>query len=335
MLLPLIAALLLSGWTESSDTDGERIQGITISTHGMGRDWGSPAFGEALDRVRTIGADWVSIHPYARIGADGSLRHWDSLDPDDPPDYWVEPIREAHRRGFKIFVKPHLAYWGSPFGWRGDIDFEKPEDRERFWADYSAWIAAVASICREADGFAVGTELDRLIGDEARWRGLIGEVRSRTDAALTYAANWTHYEEVRFWDALDVIGIQAYFPLAERAGADEAVIRAGWRKWMKQIRRSADRHNRNVVFTELGYNRSFQAPVEPWSDRSDGPEAWPVPALCYRVAFEEIDREPRVLGAFLWKWFPGRRPNGRNFQLAVPEIESVIQAAWTREGEKR
>ncbi len=331
MLIPMIAALLLSLFPVAGSGDGELVRGITISTHGMGRDWGTDALLGTLEEVRELGAGWISIHPYARIEADGSLRHYEDLDAEAPPEYWVRPIREAHARGLKILIKPHLAYWGSPFRWRGDIVFEEAAARQRFWRDYVRWIEMLAHSCRAADGFVVGTELDRLLGHEREWRGLIRSVRSRTDAALTYAANWTDFERVPFWDALDVIGIQAYFPLAEGPdAASEADLRASWRRWMTRIRRAAEKHDRNVVFTELGYNRSFRAPVQPWSDQTDGPEAWLVAARCYRTAFEAIDAEPRVLGAFLWKWFPGPRPNGRNFQLAVPEIRSVIEAAWKR-----
>ena len=43
---------------------------------------------------------------------------------------------------------------------------------------------------------------------------------------LTFGANWyLEYEDVTFWDDLDYIGIQAYFPLTkkENQGVDELV----------------------------------------------------------------------------------------------------------------
>ena len=81
--------------------------------------------------------------------------------------------------------------------------------------------------CREADAFVVGTELDRILNHEAEWRTLIAEVRSIMKVPLTYAANWTDYKRVPFWDALDVIGIQAYFPVASKPNSTPKEIQTG------------------------------------------------------------------------------------------------------------
>ena len=153
------------------------VRGITISTHGIGRDWGTDAIVPTLENIRAVGANWVAIHPYARISADGTLR-WSDIDPADPPAHIVRPIREAHRLGLRIYIKPHIAYWRSPFSWRGEIAFTSDEDWQRFWRSYREWIALLATVCREADGFVVGTELDRMLTFEEEWRGIIAEVRT-------------------------------------------------------------------------------------------------------------------------------------------------------------
>jgi hypothetical protein len=46
------------------------------------------------------------------------------------------------------------------------------------------------------------------------------------------------------------------------------------------------------------------------------------------VALRAIQREPSVIGSFLWKWFHNPRPVGHNFQLATPAMRSVILEAW-------
>ena len=157
----------------------------------------------------------------------------------------------------------------------------------------------------------------------------VTRVRTATDAPLTYGANWTDYREVGFWDALDVIGIQAYFPLSEGPDPDRSDLEASWRRIMKELRIYAGEMNRKIVFTELGYSRSHRAPVEPWAYCSDGPEAEPIQALTLRTALEAVEREPAVVGVFLWKWFPNPHPVGRDFQLATPAIRQVITETWT------
>ena len=311
----------------SAQIDKEIVRGITISTHGNGRDWGSDAMGPTMEEIRALGANWVSIHPYARIREDGSLR-FDLFDPSDPPAYLTHPIREAHRLGLSICIKPHIAYWGSPFSWRGEIEFSEAEQWDRFWRDYGAWIVQLAAACHLADGFVVGTELDRTVHFEAEWRSLIADVRAQTDAPLTYAANWTDYGRVPFWDALDVIGIQAYFPLTDKPSYDLEEIERGWARRMEELRAFSTPLNRRVLFTELGYNQSHQAAVTPWAYAVDGDDARPLQTACMRTALRAIEEADHVVGALLWKWFPQPRPVGRNFQLAAPHMRQTIAEQW-------
>lgn len=331
--LCLLVIVAFTGVDIAHANSGERqetVRGITVSTHGIGKEWGSPAvMRPTFSAIKALGSNWVAIHPYAEIRADGSVRVW-RFDDGDPPAYLAEPIREAHALGLKILIKPHLAYWGSPFSWRGEITFEDEAAWQRFWRDYEAWIVSLARLTHEADGFVVGTELDRTLHHEAAWRHLIAKVRAETGAPLTYAANWPDYERVPFWDALDVIGIQAYFPITSEENPDPAALRHGWQQGMAKLRAFAERQGRDIVFTELGYNRSFAAPVRPWDYRTDGPEAEPLQQACLRVALEAVEAEPRVVGVFLWKWFPEPRPIGRNFQLATPGLKAVISEVWRR-----
>lgn len=327
MVQLLFIALSLLARATWSDDDKHIVRGITISTHGSGRDWGSDAMLTTLEDIRALGANWVAIHPYARINGDGSLQ-FGRFDPSDPPAYLARPIREAHQLGLSICIKPHIAYWGSPFAWRGEIEFAQAEQWANFWRDYSEWILLLAAACSEADGFVVGTELDRTLSFEGQWRALIADVREQTGAPLTYAANWTDYDRVPFWDALDVIGIQAYFPLADSTDFSEEAIRRGWQQRADELRTYADAHNRRILFTELGYNQSHRAPLQPWDYATDGDDARPVQLACMRAALQTIAGEERIVGALLWKWFPHPRSVGRNFQLAAPHLRAVIAESW-------
>ena len=159
---------------------------------------------------------------------------------------------------------------------------------------------------------------------------MIADVRTRTRAALTFASNWDRFEELRFWDALDCIGIQAYFPLADGADPSRAVLRDAWNARMRKLRRFAISARRNIVFTELGYNRSRDAARKPWAYETDGPETEALQARCLSVALDAIEGEGSVLGSFLWKWFPGERAVGRNFQLATPKLLEAIEGVWRR-----
>lgn len=324
-LITVLVALALLATPAPSATTPE-VRGMVVSCQTWGWEWGSDAMVRTLDELKALGVNWVCIHPYAGIRGDGSVR---------VPERWYEgadwltrPIEEAHARGMKVFIKPHLAYWGSPFSWRGEIAFETDAQWDRFFDGYELWITRVAEVCKDADGFSVGTELDRTIHHDEAWRRIIASVRDATDAPLTYSANWSDYERVGFWDDLDAIGVQAYFPLTDEEGLPEPqTLRRAWRRVADRLEAFAREHDRPIVLTELGYNRSSAAAIRPWESRSGGPNAEETQRRCLDAALDELAGRERVVGAFLWKWFPGET-RGENFLKSTPAMRQVIARHW-------
>ncbi len=334
----MIPTLLLLALPNSPSAGGPHVDpivvhGVTVSCQTDGHEWASDAFARDIDALEDLGANWVAIHPYGHLASDGEVR-FRGLDPEHPPEFVARPIREAHARGASILIMPHLAYWGSKFRSRNEIDFASKEDRERFWKSYRAWIVAVARVSNGADAFSIGNETDRMLCDEAEWRGLIAEVRAVTSAKLTYASNWSDYQRVPFWDALDAIGVQAYFPLCASDDPSEDDLERAWKPIVAELSSVAHRTGKPIVFTELGYNCSLAAAREPWAyreaKRADREHAEQLQTRCLRVALRVIDREHEWLrGAFLWKWFVG--PTwGENFLLNAPAVRAVIADSWAK-----
>ncbi len=98
---------------------------------------------------------------------------------------------------------------------------------------------------------------------------------------------------------------------------------------MKDVRTYGEKMGKYVVFTELGYDRSVNAPYEPWKRRVGDDRAEELQALCLSAALEAVEREPRVVGAFLWKWFPGKR-TPRDFAKSTPVMRKTIAAHLLR-----
>lgn len=320
----LVMLLFGCGWVLADPA----LKGITISCQGYGKVWGTDAFAQELDHLKQLGVNAVAIHPYARIHADGSVR-WRTEQNGSMPQYVTRPVAEANQRQVRMMVKPHLAYWGSPFSWRGEITFNNQTELDRFFADYERWMVAMAKSVQAADILVIGTELKLLEKYEAKWRHLIAEVRKHTAAKLTYAANWDSVTQVAFWDALDFIGIQAYFPLSNAENPSEAELNAGWqRTFAEHINPLVKRYGKRAVFTELGYARSTMAAKEPWAYHTHDTEAAKLlQERCMKVALEQVAAHPDLEGVFLWKWFVG--PTYReNFLLNEAHLVQIIEDAW-------
>jgi len=331
-LTSLLLACVLVAPLGGLDTraDAEAIRGITISCrrNGPGEWDDARRMALTMQAARDAGANWVTIHPYARIARDGSVRFRAAAQ---------EPMirvaaEQAHAHGLKLLLKPHLGYWGSGFSWRGDITFNEPGHWDRFFRDYRVWIADQARLAERhgVDAFCLGTELKGTLEHEQPWRSVIAAVREQYTGPLTYAANWDSYQRVPFWDALDAIGIQAYFPVSDLAPPTEASLRQGWQDVSDRLRAFREQHAMPVVFTELGYTNSTHAGQAPWryDQLGDRAEAEAAKRLCLRVALEHIEADPTIDGAFLWKWFTEPHRSGREFVLQLPGHRQVMREAW-------
>ena len=103
------------------------------------------------------------------------------------------------------------------------------------------------------------------------WHKLIEKTRAVYDGELTYAANFDNYQNVEFWDKLDVIGINAYFKLQhdfkDRTEEKEfALFKDSWEDVFKEIVsfQEEDSLNHPVLFTELGYTDKEKCSLAPW-----------------------------------------------------------------------
>lgn len=112
---------------------------------------------------------------------------------------------------------------------------------------------------------------------DSTWRAIIANARKYYDGKLTMAANYDSYNEVSFWDDLDFIGINAYFPLrtmSRKPISDDSLyleLVHGWEKVFTDISDFKTTHglkNKPIFFTEIGYTKKQDCTVAPW--KGDG-----------------------------------------------------------------
>jgi hypothetical protein len=198
-------------------------------------------------------------------------------------------------------------------GWRESI-MPDSINWESWSETYKNGIMHYATLCEELDIdiLCVGTELKRLsLEKPSFWRELIIEVRKVYKGELTYAANWyDEYEKIDFWDQLDYIGIQAYFPISSMENPDISELINGWLPYKEKISALSDKLKKPVLFTEMGYKSTSNAAIEPWL----WDEHWneninmgytiseETQANCYEAFFNTFWKEKWFSGVLIWNW---------------------------------
>ena len=221
----------------------------------------------------------------------------------------------AKKSGIKTLLKPHL--WVGK-GWPGDIEMKSDSAWQSWFRNYEKFIVHYAQLAEKnkIEIFCIGTELHKTIKKEKEWRAIIKKIKEVYKGKLTYASNFhEEYEQVKFWDQLDYIGIQAYFSLTTNEDHTLDELKKGWNNPLTSIERVHKKFNKPVLFTEIGYRSDVKAGIEPWvwpQENSTIKISEDAQANCYKAFFQTAWNKPWLEGAYFWKWYPhgpGRNAN--------------------------
>jgi hypothetical protein len=300
--LAVVTLLLTPGRTgtePSSGTDTRPQRGFAMPTYA--RDgYASPQAALGLRQMVAVGARWVQFTPTWYQDAPAGSRIGPSAA--TPTDDGVQAvIAEAHRLGLKVFLKPLLDLLPDGTTYRGTI---KPADRAAWFLAYRSFIDHYAELAarHRVDQFAVGTELAGTSGDRDGWLRVVASVRERYDGPLVYAANHDEYRTVRFWDAVDLIGIDAYWPLSSRPTTDVRALQRAWAPIMDDLAAFADRQRRRILFAEAGYPSQRGSTTAPWSWTTSGTPDQAEQAAAYRALLTSVQGRSWWAGVFWWVW---------------------------------
>ncbi|MBD3379303.1 MAG: hypothetical protein GF408_02455 [Candidatus Omnitrophica bacterium] len=244
-------------------------------------------------------------------------------------------IRKAHDLGMKVMLKPHIDLIDKFDGtyWRADIGFATEKDWEEWFEEYEDFIIKYAKIAQrcKVDIFCVGTELSFTAQKEDKWREIIAKVKKIYDGKLVYAANWDNFKNIGFWDEMDYVGIDAYFPLSYDPDPSMEDLKKGWEKWKKDIAYWQSQINKPIIFTELGYASTAHAPYSPWKGGYSGNADPEIQAKCYKAFFDTVWKEPWFAGVYWWKWDTNTRAGGEHNRQFTPQnkpAQRIIEANY-------
>jgi len=300
-----LAFLSITGDLSAAQTPASKIDGFAIAVYNKG-EFASPGFSDAVTRAKSMGADWVGIH--ATFFQDG-MRGTEIFDV-NPAHGNSTPgveeqrtaVRAAHRAGLKVLLKPHVNL-RSGEGWRGDIGTDMTQDEVGKWfASYGRLLLSHAKMAEEehVEMLAVGTELTCTQGYESHWRELIAKVRGVYSGPLVYCANHSEETKMKWWDALDLIGIDAYYPLSEKKNPGLDELKAAWKPYLESCEALSRQYGRKILFAELGYMSRAGTSTRPYD--------WTIPpefdtaeqASCYQAFFETVYEQDWLAGVVWW-----------------------------------
>jgi hypothetical protein len=318
----------------SPDRFHSRFQnGVSFAmVNGVDSGYHAPAAEAQLDLLRNLGVDAVSVMPFAyqRDPKQPGLGFLNRRPSSETDIGVIHAARRAQERGMVVLWKPHL--WIGHHSWPGDIEMTTESDWQAWFRDYRRYVMhhAVLAEHAHAEWFAVGVELGKTVHRERDWRELIQAVRRVYSGRLTYAGNWWgDYEQVPFWDALDAICVDAYFPLAQERQADLATLKAGAHEAVRNLRAAAERWNRPVLLTEVGFAAREGAWASPHEEGGTLSEA--DQRLAWQVLLSELGKPSWLWGIYAWKVFT--HPTGEglgkpDFRILGRPAEQVLRAYY-------
>jgi len=286
---------------------------------------------ETLEYLFEKGVRHVSIMVvWFQDTADSKLI-WPDTDKDTPTDEALShAINTCHRLGMKVTLKPHVDLKDD--SWRGEI---YPSDV--WFISYQDFIVHYAKLAAEynVELFSVGTEFASATnsGFAKQWNNIIDKIKEHYKGPLVYSANWDEYHYVPFWDRLDFIGIDAYFPLTKKKDPTAEELEAAWKGLADTIEKWRELENlqdKPIVFTEIGYSSADGTNKEPWKVFTGVKVDEQEQSDCLEALLTVLTKKSWFKGLYWWNYFPQERFNPTGFLMRAKPAEDIL-SRWFKE----
>lgn len=295
--------------TGGSERSSLEYKGAVLAhIHKIGSGYGSDNSRNMHFHLKGIGYDTVQLNTFAYMRDRGQTGIITDGDPTMADRYLIDEIRNLHRSGFQVMLKPHIWIGGWNFdadNWRSKIDFADLGGRKQWFSNYTKFILGQAVLAEKTgvEILVVGTELVGVSKYTEEWKELIGEVRKVYSGRLTYAAEGMNAKSVEFWDSLDYIGIDSYFPLTDKADPTLRELVRGWKKYEPEIKELSEKYGKKVIFTEIGYKSVVGTAIKPWEWSEDSAVSQAEQALAFEATSIVFRDKAYLAGVFVWKYF--------------------------------
>ncbi len=330
------------------------IRGVTIgpieNSYHPNIGYGSPAYERTLAECTRLGATWIALTPFGRVGDLSGVGV--DMTFEAPFEQNKAAVRRAiemaHAHGLRVMVVPHL--WVESGAWRGQLAPSGDAGWQKWAQSYRRFVLSWAAVAQagRAEMFSAGVELRTWVTTPRApsFTAIIHAIRHVYHGLVTYSANWDDVNDTAILGELDVIGINAFYPLGDTDGASESALRRGGEQVRAKVHALAEVWRKPVIFTEMGYTTRPNPAIRPWE--------WPdsmknvvvdeaAQAAAYRALIGPMIDEPLFSGFFVWRYYSdpddvsqeapwGFSPRGK---LAENVLRDAFKKRWASEERER
>ncbi len=238
-------------------------------TYGWNTSRGAYRTKEAIDslqKLKETGSEWIALSFFALqdtyCSTDIQFDYSHTMT-DRDIQFAVE---QAKKLGLKVCLKPVVNCRDGI--WRARIGFpEEATDKwEKWFRSYQSFLIHYAELATEleCEMFCIGCEMIQTEGQTAFWRQLIEQIRAIYHGPIIYNANHGKEDGVEWFDAVDIIGTSAYYPVAKTPGDPVGNMVQEWKKIAIKLEKLHQTFHKPILFMEIGCRSAFGCATMPW-----------------------------------------------------------------------
>lgn len=264
--------------------------------------WGAVSFNSEVAKaeileMKEIGIEWVGVNIWW-FQENVSASKIFSGDWTDSASNIIDFFQFVHSQGMHVLFKPMLD---SQDGiWRSYIK-ATPD-----WIlAYNEFIKQAAELAEQGDVdiFCIGCEMGNWQVLSQEVRTLIKELREIYSGKLTYAANHDSFWYIDWWDAVDIIGLDAYFPFTLSYDPSLQDMIDVWNGFYDDLNKFQRTWNRSILFIELGCQNRDGCNIAPNDNKFRLEQDEQEFKMFYQSLFESrIWNAPWFKGTYWWMW---------------------------------
>ncbi|MHA1343403.1 MAG: glycoside hydrolase family 113 [Promethearchaeota archaeon] len=304
-------------------------RGISFTTWGAYSFNSTEAYEEIIE-MKEIGIEWVGANIWWLQESVSSTEIYSGSWTDTSANITAF-FDFIHSQGMKVFFKPMLDTEDGI--WRSYIE-ASPE----WLKEYKRFIKYTAEIAENgsAEILSIGCEMGSWQVKIEAVNDLITEVREIYSGLLTYAANHDSFSYIEWWDKVDIIGIDAYFPFTLSYEPTLEDMIEVWNGFYDELNRFQRKWQRPIIFAEIGCQNRDGCNIAPNDNKFNLNQDEEEFQMFYESLFKsQIWTAPWFKGTYWWIWdcrdIDELEDNG--FTPQLPIIKSTIHKYYTEKRE--